>query len=376
MVAVATRKPGEVVAPDQVLDTPCMVVDEATMQLNIDEMQALANSFGVNLRPHIKTHKTPQIALRQIAAGAVGITCAKLGEAEVMVDGGIKDVLIAYPTIGDLKIKRLLALMERARIIVAIDSREAASALSHAMTAAERTLEVYVEVDTGQHRSGVLAGSPTVQFGLDVARMPGLRLIGVFSHEGHANTQPPDLIAGVATAAGEALVETAEELRRQGVDITVVSVGSTPAAAITPGVAGITEMRPGTYIFKDTTAFRYGIYGPGRCAARVVATVVSHAAPDRCIFDAGSKTLSLDKSFGHPGHGYVIGHPGAVIHALSEEHGWVQIPADDSGFTIGERVEIIPNHICPSVNLMDELFIIRDGRLIDTWKVAARGKIR
>lgn len=376
MVATIARGSSEIIAPDQLLDTPRMVVDETIMQMNIDEMQAMANSFGVSLRPHIKTHKTPQIALRQIAAGAAGITCAKLGEAEVMVDAGINDVLIAFPTIGELKIKRLLALMERARIIVAVDSREAAAELSAAMTAAERALEVYIEVDTGQHRSGVPAGSPTVQFGLDVARLPGLRLIGVFSHEGHANTQGPDEIAGVALAAGHALVETAAELRRQGVDLTAVSVGSTPAAALTPSVAGVTEMRPGTYVFKDTTAFRYGIYGPDRCAARVVATVVSHAAPDRCIVDAGSKTLSLDQSYGHAGHGFIVGHPGAVIHALSEEHGWVRIPEDDPGFAIGQRVEIIPNHICPSINLMDELFVVRDGHVTDVWEVAARGKIR
>jgi len=376
MVATATRIAGEFVAQDQAIDTPTMVVDETVMQTNIDEMQSMANSFGVKLRPHIKTHKTPQIALRQIAAGATGITCAKLGEAEVMADGGVQDILIAYPTLGDLKIKRLLALMEKARVIVALDSHDAAMQLSEAMIAAERTLEVYIEVDTGQHRSGVLAGSPTVKLGLDVARLSGLRLIGVFSHEGHANIQPPDKITEVAIAAGHAIVETAEELRRQGVDITVVSVGSTPAAAITPSVQGITEMRPGTYVFKDTTAFRYGIYGPDRCAARVVSTVVSHAAPDRCIVDAGAKTLALDKSPGHPGHGYILGHPGSVIHSLSEEHGWVEIPADDPGFRIGQRVEIIPNHICPSVNLMDDLVIVRDGYMVDSWKVAARGKIR
>lgn len=376
MVATAIRIAGEFVAQDQLLDTPTMIVDETVMQTNIDEMQSMANSFGVKLRPHIKTHKTPQIALRQIAAGAVGITCAKLGEAEVMAEGGIQDILIAYPTLGDLKIKRLLSLMERARVIVALDSHDAAVQLSEAMIAAERTLEVYIEVDTGQHRSGVLAGSPTVKLGLDVARLSGLRLIGVFSHEGHANTQGPETIAEVAVAAGQAIVATAEELRRQGVDITVVSVGSTPAAAITPSVQGITEMRPGTYVFKDTTAFRYGIYGPDRCAARVVSTVVSHAAADRCIVDAGAKTLALDKSMGHPGHGYIVGHPGSVIHSLSEEHGWVDIPADDTGFRIGQRVEIIPNHICPSVNLMDDLVIVRDGYVVDSWKVAARGKIR
>ena len=366
----------QIVAPDQVIDTPTMVIDETIMQTNIDEMQSIASSFGVALRPHIKTHKTPQIALRQIAAGAVGITCAKLGEAEAMVDGGITDVLIAYPTLGEPKIARLLALMERARVIVGVDSVEAASQLSAAMTAQERRLEVYIEVDTGQHRSGIEVGAPTVQLGLEIARMPGLRLIGVFSHEGHANGQPKESIAEVARAAGEALVDTAEELRHRGVGIDVVSVGSTAAAAITPSVAGVTEMRPGTYVFRDTMGFQYGVYGPDRCAARVVATVASHAAPDRCILDSGSKTLSSDKSPGHPGHGYILGHPGSVIHALSEEHGWVHIAADDPGFTIGERVEIIPNHICPAINLHDELVIVRDGHVIDTWAVTARGKIR
>ena len=369
----------EIVAPDQTIDTPTMVVDEKIMQTNIDEMQALASSFGVALRPHIKTHKSAPIALRQIAAGAVGITCAKLGEAEAMVEAGegvIDDVLIAYPTLGETKVKRLLALMERARVIVAVDSREAAAQLSAGMAAEERQLEVYIEVDTGQHRSGVMAGNPAVELGLEVERMPGLRLIGVFSHEGHANSQPKQSIAQVATAAGESLVETAEELRRHGVGIEVISVGSTPAAAITPAVHGVTEMRPGTYVFRDTAGFRYGIFGPERCAARVVATVVSHAAPDRCIVDAGAKTLSLDTGPGHPGHGYIVGHPGAIIHALSEEHGWVQIPDDDPGFAIGDRVEIIPNHICPAINLHDELVIVRDGRVIDTWPVTARGRIR
>jgi D-serine deaminase-like pyridoxal phosphate-dependent protein len=209
-----------------------------------------------------------------------------------------------------------------------------------------------------------------------VARAPGLRLAGIFSHEGQANVQPPESIEGVALDAGRTLVATAERIRAEGIELPVVSVGSTPAAAITPTVPGVTEMRPGTYVFKDTTAFRYGIFGPDRCAARIVATVVSHAAPDRCIVDAGSKTLALDKSFGHPGHGYIVGHPTSVIHALSEEHGWVQIGEDDPGFAIGDRVEIIPNHICPSVNLMDELLVVRDGRVVDRWRVAARGKIR
>jgi D-serine deaminase-like pyridoxal phosphate-dependent protein len=365
-----------IVAPNQLIDTPSMVVDEEILHTNIAEMASLAASMGVKLRPHIKTHKTPEIARLQIGAGAIGVTCAKIGEAEVMVDAGIDDVLLAYPTVGEIKIRRLMSLMERARMIVALDSREAAEALSDAMAADDRSIEVYVEVDTGQHRAGVLAGEDAVDLALDLARMPGLRLIGVMSHEGHANTQPPETIEEVALDAGQKLVDTAERLRRKGVDISVVSVGSTPAATYTPTVHGVTEMRPGTYVFKDTMAFRYGIYGPDRCAARVLATVVSHPAPDRCVVDAGSKTLALDMSKGNPGHGYILGHPNAVIERLSEEHGVVVLPPEDERIAIGDRVEIIPNHICPSVNLMDELVIVRDGEVIDTWRVAARGKIR
>lgn len=365
-----------ILSPSVVLDTPSMLVDETLMEQNISEMQALANSFGAQLRPHIKTHKTPQIALRQISAGARGITCAKLGEAEVMAAAGIQDILLAYPVVTELKINRLLAVMERARIIVALDSIDAAEALSAAMARNDRTLEVYVEVNTGQNRAGQLAGDDAVQFALTIGRMPGLRVIGIMTHEGHTHTLPPDKIAEGAREAGKKLVATAEAIRRAGLAITEVSVGSTPASMHTPSVGGITEMRPGTYVFRDTTGFVYGIYGPDRCAARVLATIVSHPSMDRMIIDAGSKTLALDKSHGHPGHGYIIGHPGSTIDRLSEEHGVVVIPADDPGFTIGERIEIIPNHICPSVNLLDELNIVRDGQVIDVWPIAARGKVR
>ncbi len=374
MAATALFAGTTIVAPDQLIDTPTMVVDEAILHTNIAEMAAMAQSFGVNLRPHIKTHKTPEIARLQIANGAVGITCAKLGEAEVMADAGIEDILIAYPFIGDLKIKRLLSVMEKSRIIVAVDSYEAADILSDAMSAQDRIIEVYLEVNTGQDRSGLRWGTETIDLALDVARKPGLRLVGIFSHEGHANTQPPDLIESVAIEAGKRIVDTAEQIRSHGIELPTVSVGSTPASAYTPAVSGITEMRPGTYVFRDTMGFRYGVYGTDRCAARVVATVVSHPSKDRCILDSGSKTLSLDSSMGYPGHGYIVGHPGAVIDRLSEEHGVVIIPEDDPGFTLGQTVEVIPNHICPAVNLADELVIVRDGHVTDTWKIAARGK--
>lgn len=377
MTAPAPVAAPEFVAPAEELDTPCLVVDEMILRRNIAEMAALAASFGVKLRPHMKTHKTPQIARLQLAAGAVGATCAKLGEAEVMIEqGGVDNVLLAYPVVGSVKIRRLLALMERARMIVALDSRDAAEALSHAMAAEDRVLDVYVEVNTGQDRAGMRAGEEAVALALDLARLPGLRVIGVMTHEGHANSSPPDTIEEVAIAAGQALVETAEQIRNRGVAITEVSVGSTPAAHFTPSVPGVTEMRPGTYVFYDNSIFRHQRISPAECALHIVATVVSRPAPDRAVIDAGSKVLSLDPSPSHAGHGYIIGHEDATIARLSEEHGVVLLPPEESGFQVGDRVEIIPNHVCPTVNLTDQLFIERDGKIDDIWPVAARGKVR
>jgi D-serine deaminase-like pyridoxal phosphate-dependent protein len=172
------------------------------------------------------------------------------------------------------------------------------------------------------------------------------------------------------------MVETAEAIREHGLELPTVSVGSSPAAFFTPTVPGVTEMRPGTYVFNDNSAFRFGRFGVDDCAARFVATVVSRPAPDRAVLDTGSKSLAMDPSRANPGHGYIVGHPDVTIVKLSEEHGVCMIPEGEEGFAVGDRVEVIPNHICPTVNLMDELLIVRDGKVIDTWKVAARGKVR
>jgi D-serine deaminase-like pyridoxal phosphate-dependent protein len=375
--AVSAKTDYHIVAADEVLDTPLIAVDLDLLQRNIAEMAALAVSHGVALRPHAKTHKSPHIARLQLEAGAVGLTCAKLGEAEVLVDqGGVSDILIAYPIVGDIKIQRLLRLLDRARIIVAVDTHQAAAALSQAISANHRVLEIYLEVNTGQDRAGAHAGQEAVDLAMAVSRMPGLRLAGVMTHEGHAGFSSPDDIAAVAQDAGHALVDTAERIRLQGIEVAQVSVGSTPASWFTPRVPGITEMRPGTYVFHDNNAFRHGRIGPDRCAARVVATIVSRPAPDRAVIDAGSKALALDPSPSHPGHGYIVGNPGATIARLSEEHGVVTLPSAECGFDVGDRVEIIPNHICPAVNLTDELVIVRNGQVVDRWPVAARGKVR
>ena len=376
MTALAPAEP-VFVSPSSPIDTPALIVDEPTMRRNIAEMAAFAASVDVNLRPHIKTHKTPQITRLQLAAGAIGITCAKLGEAEVMVEQAeVEDVLIAYPVIGEFKIGRLLNLMERARMIVALDNREVGEAIGRAVAGQDRSIDVYVEINTGQNRAGALVGDEAVALALDLARISGLRVVGIMTHEGHANTAEPDVIRETALAAGQAMVETAERLREHGLDIRTVSVGSTPAALYTPTVPGVTEMRPGTYVFNDNSTFRHGLIGPANCALRILSTVVSRPAADRALLDAGSKTLAMDPSRSHPGHGYIVGHATAEITKLSEEHGTVHVPTGMPGLEIGDRVEIIPNHVCPTVNLQDELFVVRNGELIDRWPVAARGKVR
>jgi D-serine deaminase-like pyridoxal phosphate-dependent protein len=260
---------------------------------------------------------------------------------------------------------------------IAVDTLAAAAALSSAMSAAGRTLDLYLEVNTGQDRAGARAGDEAIALGREIANLPGVRVVGVMTHEGHAGASLPEDIAEKAIAAGQALVATAEGLRAAGIAVDAVSVGSTPSSPYTPTVSGVTEMRPGTYVFNDNTGFRHGRMGPERCAARIAALVVSRPSADRAIIDAGSKALAMDPSPSHPGHGYIVGHPDATIARISEEHGVVLLPTEEEpGFAVGDRVEVIPNHICPTINLTDELFIVRDGRLIDTWKVAARGKVR
>lgn len=372
-----TQSARTILAADAHIETPALVVSEEILHNNISRMASFARSVGVQLRPHIKTHKTPQVTRLQLAAGASGITCAKVGEAEVMVrDAGVQDVLIAYPTVGESKYERLVELMKRARIIQAVDSLAAAHLISRTMTKFDVHMDVAVEVNTGQNRSGVQYGQATIELAREIARLPNLHLVGIMTHEGHANSASPDQIEAIAIQAGHDMVETAQAIRSEGIDLPMVSVGSTPAAFYTPRAKGVTEMRPGTYVFNDNSALRYEQFGIDDMAARFVSTVVSRPAEGRAVLDTGSKSLAMDPSKAHTGHGYIVGHPDAVIVKLSEEHGVVELPEGETGFDVGDRVEIVPNHICPTVNLMDELFIARDGRIVDTWQIAARGKVR
>jgi D-serine deaminase-like pyridoxal phosphate-dependent protein len=360
------------------LDTPALVVHEDILRRNVQNMAEYARAKGLSLRPHFKTHKTAAVARLQKEAGSTGITCAKLGEAEALVEAGAyDDFFIANQIVGPLKLKRLVALMELAKVRVSVDTVAVARGLNAAMAEAGKTLDVIVELNTGQDRAGVKPGEEALKLAETIrAEMPNLRVIGLMTHEGQVNGVPDnDTLMSVSREAGADIVRTAELLREHNFDISVVSVGSTPAAFATTTVDGVTEMRPGTYVFNDNTGFRLGTR-PEDCALRILATVTSRPAPDRAIVDAGSKTLTSDMSVGRPGHGYIVEYPDAVIERISEEHGVVRLPESAQGMQVGDKVEIIPNHVCPAVNLQDEIYLIRDGELVETWPVIARGKVR
>ncbi len=379
------------------LETPVLTVDLDVVEQNVARMAAHAQRQGVALRPHAKTHKTSEIAALQLGAGAVGLTVAKVGELEALLSDELRDVLVAFPIIGARPLSRLLARADRVRISVGLDHPVAARELSDAAAAAGRTVGVLVEVDTGGQRCGVLPGRPTVELARAVAGLPGLELRGIMTHEGQAYAaRNRDELRAVSLAAGHAMVDTAREMRQAGLDAAVISVGSTPSAHDIAEVNGITEIRPGTYVFQDYNQVRLGVAEVRDCAATVLATVISRPAPNRAVIDAGTKAVGADRHMilAEPTvFGLIKGHPGWLFVRASEEHGvllrthdldrWNReevsgdVQGDGGGdLHVGQRVEVVPNHICPVVNLYDELAVHRGGAFSGFQSVAARGKSR
>lgn len=338
------------------IDTPALVIDLDVVEANIAEMAEATRQ--VNLRPHIKTHKMPELAKLQLAAGAVGITCAKLGEAEIMADAGCDDILLAYPLYGQAKIDRLRALREKASVRVSLDSVEVAEQVAGA-----GPIEVLVEVDTGLHRLGRPPGEPTAELVREISRVPGVTVVGLLTHAGHSysSTTEAELHAYAEREVTD-LVTTAELCG----GLEIISVGSTPTARHGSTVPGATEVRPGTYIFNDGNMIRLGVATERDTAARVHATVIARPAPDRFVLDAGSKALTSD------GLPLIAGRPDLRMKFLSEEHG----VGHGTGLEIGERVELIPAHVCPVINLYDRAYGVRGGEIDHELVVAARGRVR
>ncbi|MFE5586833.1 alanine racemase [Kitasatospora sp. NPDC056531] len=357
------------------VDTPDIMVDLDVLERNIERMATALRAKGLRLRPHAKTHKMPEIAARQLAAGAVGLTVATIGEAEVFAEHGVTDLFIAYPLwIVPRQAERLRRLGTGARIAIGTDSVEAAEAAGRHLGDAAGDIEVLVEIDSGHHRSGV-SPAQAVEVARAAARA-GLRVGGVFTFPGHGYA--PQMPAKAAVEEEKALAEAVELLVAAGFEVTRVSGGSTPTAELT-GTSSITEARPGVYVFGDAQQFELGRCSIEDIALTVAATVVSRhegdgATPRRVVLDAGSKVLGGDRPAWTTGFGRLMDHPEARITALSEHHATVVWPADSDLPALGERLRVIPNHVCVAVNLVDDVAVVSGGRLVDRWRVAARGR--
>ncbi|MDR6550497.1 alanine racemase [Paenibacillus qinlingensis] len=360
------------------MDTPAIVIDLDRLDANLQSTAELAAKAGVRLRPHTKTHKSIWIAQEQLRHGASGITVAKLGEAEVMAAGGIDDILIAYPLVGRLKLERLGRLLQQqTQVSVSVDSYEVAKGLSDLGEHLQLRVPLYLDVNSGLNRCGKEPGEETAALAVQIAKLPGIRLSALMTHAGQAYSKSrADDCLEVALAEAEALLESQRVLRRLGVDVPDISVGSTPTSKFIGALAGlgVTEMRPGAYVFGDGSQLYTGLIGEEACAMRIYATVVSTPRQGTVIIDAGSKTLSNDSSAHRKGYGFIPENPAIFVERLNEEHGILSVP-DGTDLQIGDIVEIIPNHCCAVTNLHDRLLGVRGGQLERILTVDARGKV-
>jgi D-serine deaminase-like pyridoxal phosphate-dependent protein len=343
------------------LETPVAVVALERFERNLVKLQRYLHGHGIANRPHIKTHKIPQIARMQIAGGAVGITCQKLGEAEVMADAGITDIFLPYNIIGAGKLERLTALAKRATLSVSADSAVTVRGLSDAAQRAGLTLTTLVEFDGGARRCGVQTPAEAAELATLIARAPGLRFGGLMTYPNTEHTDGfVDATRGLLTA--------------DGIAIERVTSGGTGGMWRAHEYKSVTEYRSGMYIFGDRYTLNAGAMTLDEIALHVHCTVVSRPTPDRGILDGGSKTFSSDL-VGLDGHGLILEYPEARFYGMSEEHGHVDFSACAKKPEIGERVMIVPNHCCPVVNLFNQLVGVRDGAVEVVWDVAARGRL-
>jgi D-serine deaminase-like pyridoxal phosphate-dependent protein len=349
----------------QELETPVPVIDLDRVEHNLAKMQGYCNRHALRLRPHIKTHKIPALAHRQVQLGACGITCQKLGEAEVMAEAGLDDILISYPLIGPAKALRLAALARRVRMSVAVDNPLALATAADAARAAGHPIGVLVEFDSGNKRTGVVSVDQALDLARQAEAAEGLRFDGLMTYPSTGETA-----AFVATAMSH--------FTEAGITIAVVSGGGTPNAWHAHEVPGLTEVRVGTYIYHDRATVGAGTASLEECALHVHATVVSRPTEDRAVIDAGTKSLTSDlvaPAVG-PGYGLIPAYPDAIIERLNEEHGVLDLSCCRNRPALGERLAIVPNHVCVVSNLHDEVVACRGEEVVDTWRVAARGRTR
>jgi D-serine deaminase-like pyridoxal phosphate-dependent protein len=359
------------------LETPAIVVDLDVLERNISSLADYCRKSNLNLRPHTKTHKIPEIARMQVTAGAAGITVAKVGEAEVMAAAGMEDILVHYPVFGKAKLERLAHLARDRKIIVAIDSAITAEAISNAAASVGSTIHLLAEFDSGLHRCGVASPEDVETLAHAITRLPHITFAGISTFPGHVWSEPAQQ-AGPLSEVSAMVSEIRTRLRRGGFPCEIVSAGSTPIARNSHLIEGLTETRPGTYVFNDRNTAGVGACTWDDCALHILVTVVSTAVPGRAIIDGGSKTFSSDRwlSGEKTGFGRIIEHPEVEFTSMSEEHGHLDLGTSDYSPRVGDRVTVIPNHVCPCVNMHDTIHFHRNGVVEGCWQVAARGKIR
>lgn len=347
------------------IQTPAVLVDIDVARRNIERFQAYADSHGLKVRPHIKTHKLPAIAELQLGAGAVGITCQKVSEATAMVAGSdrISDVLITYNILGEDKLAGLLELSRKVRLAVVADNATVVDGLSAAFAAAAATLNVFVECNTGADRCGVASPEAAADLASRIAAAPGLHFAGLM-------TYPP---VGGAAKVQAFMTEAKTLIEAKGIAVPAITTGGSPDLMSAHLAPIATEYRPGTYVYNDRSLVTRGVAAWEDCALTVLATVVSVPAPDRAIIDAGSKTLTSDL-LGLTGHGHVLGRPDISIDQLSEEHGRLRTDGDIN-LTVGQRIRIVPNHACVVTNMVDGVYVYGKDKAPELWPVPARGKI-
>jgi D-serine deaminase-like pyridoxal phosphate-dependent protein len=341
------------------LETPALLIDIDTMQRNIARMQQRCDSLGLAFRPHIKTHKTPEIARMQLEAGAVGIACQKVSEAEIFAAAGFNDIQIPYNIVGAQKTAKLADLALYNRMTVTVDHVSVVAGIADAAQKDDMTIRVLVELATSIQRTGAQPHE-VVALAQRIEKEEHLHFAGIMAYPSDISTRP-------------IIQETLDLLYKAGIGVDVVSGGGSGAAHHAHEVPELTELRVGTYVFNDWTCVTNGWATLEDCALKVAATVVSRPSTDRAILDSGSKTLAADKAQGT--HGYLLEYPQAKIYQLNEEHGFVDLSECEERPVIGERVHVIPAHVCVAVNLHNQIYGINNGEIRDIWQVAARGKV-
>ncbi|MDE0100241.1 MAG: alanine racemase [Truepera sp.] len=384
--------------PVEELETPCPIVDIAVMERNLQGMAEAAARHGVKLRPHIKTHKIPDLARRQLAAGAVGIATAKLSEAELMAEAGLNDILVAYQPVGETKVRRLVALAQKGvQIACTVDAASAAQAISRAAKLAGVEVALYIEVNindpSGKSGRTGIAPASVPPLARELTSLPNVRFTGILGYRGvpwlyssELRNYGPDDLQATADEEARMLVELAEVVRASGLPVPEVVAGSTPTAKLVLRTPGITEVQPGEYIFYGGTHVGPGVCGLADCALSIRATIASLPTPGRAVLDAGSKVLSGDikpslmPNLRLEGMGIVRDGDslrpleGAVLTTLSEEHGVIEYdPGCGPELNLGQVVDVVPVHVCTTVNLATALVAVRDGVVAEVWPVAASG---